>query len=425
MTAIDVLPALDHVLADGAVTSVFQPIVDLVTGAVVAHEALARGPEGPLHSPAVLFGAARAQGRLAELDAACRVAAFDGAVRHGILAPTAVFVNVEPEVLVSASLDDLLGIADRTPGGLRVVLEITERALARRPAELMQAVARVRDVGWGVALDDVGAEPASLAFMELLQPDVVKLDLQLVQDEPTAASAHVMSAVNAYAERSGALVLAEGIETEQHVRNALSLGATLGQGWLFGRPSAPPSSEHPISALLPEQLEGRPRRALRDVSHASPFACLPPDAVLRSSTKSLLVELSKHLEREALRLGESCVVLATFQHARHFTARTQRRYTDLVQRTGFVAALGADLPVEPLPGLRGGTLAPGDPVLNEWDLVVLSPHFSAALLARDLGDGGPDGERRFEYALTYHRYVVVAAATSMMSRIAESAAAAT
>ena len=167
-----------------AVRSVFQPIVDLDAGAVVAYEALARGPQGPLERPDALFAAARAAGCLAELDEACRAAAFHGAVEQGLLAPLTLFVNVEPEVLDTAPLDDLLAIAEAAPGELRVVLEITERALAARPAELLRTVERVRDVGWGMALDDVGADTLSLAFMPLLRPDVVKLDLRLVQERP-------------------------------------------------------------------------------------------------------------------------------------------------------------------------------------------------------------------------------------------------
>ena len=81
-------------------------------------------------------------------------------------------MNVEPEVLDGAPLDELLAIAEGAPGELRIMVEITERALAARPAELLHTVERVRQLGWGVALDDVGAEPASLAFLSLLRLDV-------------------------------------------------------------------------------------------------------------------------------------------------------------------------------------------------------------------------------------------------------------
>ncbi len=407
--------AFHDVLRTDGVRSVFQPIVVLATGQVAAYEALARGPVGPLERPDQLFAAAREAGLLAELDEACRRAAFRGALTHGLLAPVTLFVNVEPEVLDTAPLADLLDLAAAEPGELRVVLEITERALASQPAELLRTVRRVRELGWGIALDDVGADPASLAFMPLLRPDVVKLDLRLVQDQPSPAVAQIMNAVNAYAEESGALLLAEGIETEQHLATALALGATLGQGWLFGRPVAAPPALDP-STVRPLRLPHPPPASTEELED-SPFACLPIGTVLTRSPKGLLVELSKHLEREALRLGETCVVTSTFQHQRHFTPATTARYRRLAERTGFVCALGEDLVDAPAPGVRGATLAPGDPVLGEWDVVVLSPHYSAALVARDLGDTGPDRDRMFEYALTYHRDTAVRAARGLLARL--------
>jgi diguanylate cyclase (GGDEF)-like protein/PAS domain S-box-containing protein len=400
-----------EVLVRQAVSSVFQPIVDLDSGAVVAYEALARGPVGPLERPDALFAAARSVGRLAELDDLCRRAAFTGAVEHGLLAPLTLFVNVEPEVLDTAPLDDLLAIAEAAPGELRVVLEITERALATRPADLLRTVERVRALGWSVALDDVGAETLSLAFMPLLRPDVVKLDLRLVQDRPGPAVAEIMNAVNDHAEQTGALVLAEGIETQAHLLMARALGARLGQGWMFGRPAAGAAKGYPVAELA------LPRTTPPTGLDGSPFDCLPAGVALRRSPKALLIEVSKQLERQAMRLGETCVVAATFQDARHFAPSTAQRYRDLVKRTGFVCVLGEDLPVEPVPGVRGAALSRTDPVRGEWDVTVVSPHFSAALLARDLGDTGPDMERMFEYALTYERDTVVAATNALLSRV--------
>ncbi len=417
-----------EVLRGPGVRSVFQPIVDLDGGHVVAYEALVRGPAGPLERPDRLFAAARAEGLLAELDEACRAAAFRGALGSGLLAPLTLFVNVEPEVLDSAPLQELLALAERAPGQLRVVVEITERAIAARPAELLRTVARVRELGWGVALDDVGADAMSLAFMPLLEPDVVKLDLRLVQQRPGADVAEIMHAVNAYAQSSGATVLAEGIEDERHLRTARALGAHLGQGWLFGRPGpAPVPGLRPGTLRLPAPPVptgfAAPPSSASSAPSPSPFALLPAGTPLRRSPKALLIELSKQLEREALRIGPTCVVASTFQQARHFTPATRSRYRDLVQRTGFVCALGEGLPAEPVPGLRGADLAEDDPVRGEWDVVVLGPHFAVALLARDLGDSGPDAERTFEYALTYERATAVAAAQALLSRVAPRTAA--
>jgi EAL domain-containing protein (putative c-di-GMP-specific phosphodiesterase class I) len=402
-------PGVADVIRDDAVQTVFQPIVDLVTGEVVAHEALSRGPEGPLQSPAALFEAAREEGLLSELDRACLTAALRTATQR-FPTPSMVFVNVEPEVLDFSSVGELARAAV-AGSGVRVVLEVTERAVAARPAELLSTVARVRELGWGVALDDVGADSASLAFMSLLLPDVVKLDLDLVQGVANRATAEVMHAVNAYAERSGAWVLAEGIETEAHLTAARAFGATLGQGWMYGRPApAPAPTSHPGLELPGEDT-------VPSSGRESLFDLLPPGTRVLRSPKRLLIELSKQLEREAERIGETCVLSATFQHARHFTPATKIRYARLVERTGFVCALGEGLSEEPLPGVRGATLHPDDPLVGEWDVTVLSPHFSTALLARDLGDDGPDMDRMFEYALTYERATVVEAARSLLTRV--------
>ncbi len=409
------MSTIDEILHNQQVHSVLQPIVDLASGSVVAYEALARGPQGSLATPDALFGAARAGGRLAELDMECRRAALRAAVEHGVRSPMWLFVNVEPEVLDHAPMEELLSIANGAPHGLQIVLEITERSLASRPAELLRTVARLRSAGWRVALDDVGADDMSLAFMPLLRPEVVKLDLRLVQERPSPDITAITLAVNAYAEASGAVVLAEGIETEEHVRLARALGARLGQGWYYGRPRAGLAQHLPAGRLsLPSSAPAG--------SPGSPFACLPVGTEVRRSTKPLLIEMSKHLERAAVGLGRTCVVLSTFQHAQFFTPATTERYRRLAAQVGFVAAIGEGMPAEPVRGVRGADLQVFDPVLGEWDVVVLAPHFAAALLARDLGGTGPDAEREFEYAVTFDRDAVVNAAHGLLSRIAPVAA---
>ena len=227
---------LERVLAARAIEPVFQPIVDLRTREPIAYEALARGPEdSPLHTPGPLFTAAARAGRLAELDWICRVRSLESVRAAGVDPEFTVFVNAEPETLASPCPDDLL--ESWGEGHPSVFVEITERALTSRPAELLGEVERIRARGWGIALDDVGADVRSLALMPLLRPDVIKLDLRLVQAQPTTEIASIVNAVRAEQERTGAAVIAEGIETEAHFETALALGATLGQGWLFGRPA--------------------------------------------------------------------------------------------------------------------------------------------------------------------------------------------
>jgi EAL domain-containing protein (putative c-di-GMP-specific phosphodiesterase class I) len=221
-----VASSLSAILEKDLLRAVYQPIVDLDTQEVVAYESLARGPEGsPLERPDLLFDAARRTGRVQQLDWACRAAAVRGALDAGFGPPLTLFLNVEPEALGTPPPPHLSGLLDRAQNELALVVECTERAITGRPAELLSTLAAVRRRGWAVAVDDVGADPGSLAIMPFLRPDVVKLDLRLVQERPTSSVAEIVSAVNAEAERSGAYVLAEGIETEAHAATARAMGA--------------------------------------------------------------------------------------------------------------------------------------------------------------------------------------------------------
>ncbi len=319
------------------------------------------------------------------------------------------FVNVKPgSVGLPAPLAAAAVIA-AAQDRFRVMLELTERALFTHPAELMRTVRAARDLGWGIALDDVGADPASLAMLPFVAPDVIKLDLSLIQDSPNSAQARVMAAVMAHAERTGASVLAEGVETAAHLERALALGAVFGQGWHFGRLG-------PIEVLPPAETQ-IPFAQGYDTPPWTPFDLIAHHGSLRIGHKQLLFALSRFVEDQALRLGAPPVVLAAFQTADRFTPATRRRYQQIATLCPFVGALGADLPATPIPGVRGATLTAHDPLRGEWTVVVVGDHYAGALIARDLGDDGPDNDRRFEFLVTHDRPIVLAAGRSLMSRL--------
>ena len=400
---------LEQLLAERSVRTVFQPLVALDSGQVVGFEALSRGPVGSvLERPDLLFAAARRSRRLRDLDIACRTAALKAAEAAGLSEPYRLFINAEPE-----ALDGWRPGPEHGQLPLTVVLELTERALTSQPAQLLQTVARVRALGWGVALDDVGADPASLALLPLVQPDVIKLDLALVQRRPSAQIAAVVNAVHAEAERSGTVVLAEGIETEQHLRTARAFGATVGQGWHFGRPGPLPAPLPPFGAAAPLQVIARQD----GTANPSPFDLAARSRPVRAADKRLLIEISKQLEAQAYAAGDSAILLSAFQEAGFFTPATRRRYAGLVRSCAFVAALGEGMPAEPLPGLRGAVIGSRDPLRGEWDIAVLGPHFAACLVARDLGDTGEDMARRFEFVLSHDRELTISVAASLMSRV--------
>ena len=236
---------LAAVLNQRLVHTLYQPVVALDGGGTVGFEALARGPEGsPWASPANLFACAEAAGRLSELDWICRAAAISGATAADLDPRVALFINVEPasnRIPCPDDLADIITTADRWP----IVAEITERAIADDPDGLLTTVDGLRRRNRRVALDDVGADPASQAMMPLLRPDVIKLDQTIVADLNTEHAQAAIAAVHAEAGRGGgAVILAEGIETPAQLAAARSIGATLGQGFLLGRPRTATARRH-------------------------------------------------------------------------------------------------------------------------------------------------------------------------------------
>lgn len=382
----------------------YQSIFDLTTGEVVGAEALARWPELSI-TPDIAFQSATDLKRLAALDEACRYGAIDGAIAFKLPAGFKLFVNLEPSVL---GADTAAGLVSRAAGQVDLTVEITERALTHRPAELLRAIETLRAAGCAIALDDVGAEPESLALLPFIAPDVIKLDISLVQRWLNVQQAAIYTALAAYSERTGATILAEGIESEKDLEQALVLGAVLGQGWYFSRPG-PLTVRRSPAQLCPIRQAPKP-------TPLSPFSLLDPSSI-RTGPKGLLLGISRHIENQGMALATPPVVLGAFQEARHFTPHTAARYAQLAERCPLVAALGINLRQEPVAGVRGASLRADDTLLGEWAVVVVGTHYAGALIAKDLGDTGPDQNRRFAFALTHDLETVLAAARSLIDRI--------
>ena len=398
----------EQVVRERAITTVFQPIVCIDTNEIVGFEALARGPIGSRWAaPAALFAEAYRLGRASELDWICRAVATRTFLEASMPDSMTLFVNVEPVSFGSVCPPDLAG-AIGAAGGRRTVLEVTERMVGRDPAGMLAAVESARRDSMGIALDDVGSDPASLAMMPLIRPDVIKLDLSIIHGRTTLAIATVVNAVMAEAERTGAAILAEGIESERHVGVAQAMGATLGQGRFFGSPG-------PLEPLA------APRHPIGLLSADPPAARTPFEAAagrrLSQASEQLLRPLSMHLEYKGLDATESTVLLACFQDRDRFGAHTRRRYTALAARGVFTVVLGRDMPPQPGPGIRGTRLDPADPLGREWAVIVLGAHFAAALLARERDHDPSSPERVFEFVVTHDRDLVIAAARPVLKRV--------
>jgi hypothetical protein len=335
----------------------------------------------------------------------------DGALANGIEGSLTLFMNIEPDACGFGPLPAM-------GNGLRGVVELTERILTSRLPELLPAVQRARGEGWGVALDDVGADTRSLALMPLLRPDVIKLDLSLVQEQPTPEIAAIAGAVGAQADRTGATVVAEGIETSEQAEYARALGATLGQGFYFGRPSPEPRRGHVTAIPLPIFTATLPHPT------RTPFDLAGTRRPVRRGTMPLLASITEELERQALVRGRTALLVSSFPDVRGAQARVDPLPSELAENLGFVVTLAAGLPPILEPGVRGAGIDPDDPLQRTWNVIVISAHFASMLAARQHGEAEAGVEQEFDFVFTYDRDLIVECAQALMLRAARSGSAA-
>lgn len=220
------------VLERRAVTMVFQPVVELARGRVVAVEALARF-DGPPHLPPdTWFADAHAGGLGTELELLAIEQAL--AVLDQLPSNFLVGVNASPTTIASPSLHHLLSAVD----GSRVVVEITEHMAVDDYAHLHRRLTALRELGVRLSIDDTGSGYASFRHILSLSPEFIKLDLALTRGIDTDPARRALAAaLVGFVSESGAQLVAEGIETEAELATVRELGIPFAQGYHLGRPA--------------------------------------------------------------------------------------------------------------------------------------------------------------------------------------------
>ncbi len=214
----------------------YQPIVDPRTQTVFGYEALLRTTEPSLPHPGAVLDAATRLGRLEELGRNIR----ERAAAPMIQSPDAgrLFVNLH----VTDLLDPLLSSPDSPLASIsnRVVLEITERSSLDEVRDVRARVAALREMGYSIAVDDLGAGYAGLTSFTLLEPEIVKLDMSLIRDvHQNLTKQKVVRSMAALARDMGMIVVAEGVECAAERDVLVDLGCDYLQGFFFARPGPP------------------------------------------------------------------------------------------------------------------------------------------------------------------------------------------
>jgi len=217
----------------------FQPIVDVVAGRPFAYEALVRGPHGE--------GAASVLSRLSDLnryafDQQCRVKAIETSTKAGIIEtgarlsinflPNAVY---SPEACIKLTLETAKTVGFPTQ---RLIFEFTENEEMKQPDHVGRIIAAYQRMGFGTALDDFGAGHAGLNLLARFQPDMIKLDMELIRGLDSSLPRRII--VSGVVKMCGALgvtVIAEGVETVGELEALTAMGVRYIQGFYFAKPA--------------------------------------------------------------------------------------------------------------------------------------------------------------------------------------------
>ncbi|GAA3220131.1 EAL domain-containing protein [Dactylosporangium siamense] len=373
---------IDRIIADRSIRIEYQAIHDTEHGQVVGFEALTRGPEGPLRSPVQLFAAAQAVGRLGELDWICRVTAFREMLDAGLPPSISLFVNVEADSLIEPCPPDLLPTVQEAEQRLRVYVDLTGRAISRFPCQALETARRARAANWGVAINDIEFSAAGAALLPTLEPDVVKLNHQLISSGLGPANIALIAAM-AECERTRAALLVERVENTDASMIARAAGSYFQQGHLLGRPG--PLPEH-----LPQPLHPIPLLVHPDPDEAvsTPWSVLSAGGARQTSAVSQagLDHLILGITTRAA-VGDQAPAVAVVTPAGAATMAPERQvmFTMLLERCPLVIIVGPDVSAWSSWRVRAADMPSGHAFAPETCFVVLSPGLAMAVAGRPHG----------------------------------------
>lgn len=217
----------------------FQPIVDIAQRRVFAYEALVRGPEG--QGAASVLSAVTVENRYA-FDQSCRRRAIETACRAGLVASGAkLSINFIPGAVYEPKACIRLTLVTARRAALptdRLIFEVTEGEPVRDHAHLNRIFQEYRRQGFFTAIDDFGAGYAGLNLLADFQPEIIKIDMDMIRNIDSNRVRQVL--VNAIVSACRDLnieVIAEGIETEAEMTTLRDMGVSLFQGYFFARPA--------------------------------------------------------------------------------------------------------------------------------------------------------------------------------------------
>lgn len=247
--------ALDYIIDNKQIRTVFQPIISLRDGNVLGHEALSRITyESEIKNPDMLFTIAGEYNRLWDLELLCRTIALEAAYKF-MVPPynKKLFLNVNPNIMHDETYKKgftkaFLEQYEITPNN--VIFEITERNVITDMTGFKATIDHYKGQDFKIAIDDAGAGYSGLNLISDVNPNYIKLDMKLIRnvDEDNLKYALVKGMVE-FSKASNIYLIAEGIETYEELNTLVDLGVQYGQGYFIQKP------DPEIREISPEVLQ--------------------------------------------------------------------------------------------------------------------------------------------------------------------------
>lgn len=243
---------LENILKEKCIRPVYQPIVSLADGSVYGYEALSRISNETLSmNIEVMFATADKLNRAWELEALCRSKALDGFV--SVAESKMLFLNVNPNIIHDDEFKD--GFTKKRLDELgvsaeHITFEITERVSVAKRGLFHESISHYQNQNYGIAIDDVGSGFSGLNVIVDVKPRFIKLDMHLIRNiDKDETKLLLCKALADFCKNAGIKLIAEGIESEEELRELIELGVDFGQGYFLALP------ESEISEVAEEKVK--------------------------------------------------------------------------------------------------------------------------------------------------------------------------
>ena len=245
-TEISHVDILHDIIRQENVHTVFQPIVDLNRRIIHGYEALIRGPENTeYYRPIPLFEAAQAHNLEVQMEIMCRKVSIREYAELGL--KEKLFLNISPHALMNSDFKKgktLQYLQEYRISPEQVVIEVTEQQKTHNYVMLAEAITHYRNMGFTVALDDLGDGYSGLRLWSELLPDFIKIDKHFIRNiHIDRIKSSFVASLHRMASASNCKIIAEGVEQHEELTMLQKIGITFAQGFYFAKPTAVPVTQ--------------------------------------------------------------------------------------------------------------------------------------------------------------------------------------